>query len=46
MRCLQRLGEVCRDVRTIARMVGDTVMYEKMDQASSLIKRDIVVAAR
>ena len=45
MRCIQRLDEVCRDVRTIARMVGDPVLYEKMDQGSSLIKRDIVFAA-
>ncbi|XP_062514975.1 superkiller complex protein 2-like [Corticium candelabrum] len=45
VRCIQRLDEVCRDVRTIARMVGDPVLYEKMDQGSSLIKRDIVFAA-
>lgn len=45
VRCIQRLDEACRDVRNIARLVGDPALYDKMDKGSALIKRDIVFAA-
>ncbi|KAM4696658.1 superkiller complex protein 2 [Rhinophrynus dorsalis] len=45
VRCVQRLDEACRDVRSAARLVGDATLCAKMDTASQLIKRDIVFAA-
>ncbi|XP_069775689.1 superkiller complex protein 2 isoform X2 [Narcine bancroftii] len=45
VRCIQRLNETCRDVRNAARIIGDPTLYAKMEQASNLIKRDIVFAA-
>ena len=45
VRCIQRLDEVLRDVRNAARIIGDPVLYQKMEDASKLIKRDIVFAA-
>ena len=45
VRCIQRLDETCRDVRKAAKVIGDTILYEKMQTCSSLIKRDIVFAA-
>lgn len=45
VRCIQRLNETLRDVRNAARIIGDPVLYQKMEEASSMIKRDIVFAA-
>lgn len=45
VRCIQRLDEVCKDVRNAARIVGDPSLREKMEQTSTAIKRDIVFAA-
>ncbi|XP_045196087.2 SKI2 subunit of superkiller complex protein-like [Mercenaria mercenaria] len=45
VRCIQRLHETLRDVRNAARIIGDPVLYQKMEEASSMIKRDIVFAA-
>ena len=45
MRCIQRLNETCRDVRNAAKIIGDPVLHQKMEEASTLIKRDIVFAA-
>lgn len=45
VRCIQRLDETCKDVRNAARVIGDPVLFKKMQDASSLIKRDIVFAA-
>ncbi|XP_077986520.1 superkiller complex protein 2-like [Glandiceps talaboti] len=45
VRTIQRLDEVCRDVRNAARIIGDPVLYQKMEEASTSIKRDIVFAA-
>ncbi|MBN3308147.1 SKIV2 Helicase, partial [Amia calva] len=45
VRCIQRLDEVLKDVRNAARIVGDSVLYSKMEQASTAIKRDIVFTA-
>jgi antiviral helicase SKI2 len=45
VRCIQRLDEVCKDVRNAARIVGDPSLREKMEATSTAIKRDIVFAA-
>ena len=45
VRTIQRLDETLRDVKDAARVIGDPVLYQKMDEASSIIKRDIVFAA-
>lgn len=45
VRTIQRLDETLRDVKDAARVIGDPVLYQKMDQASAIIKRDIVFAA-
>ncbi|VDK66723.1 unnamed protein product [Onchocerca ochengi] len=45
VRCIQRLDELCRDIRNAARLVGDPALYEKMEDTSAAIKRDIVFAA-
>ncbi len=45
VRCIQRLDETCKDVRKAARVIGDPVLFQKMQDASNLIKRDIVFAA-
>ncbi|KAI8807822.1 antiviral helicase [Cladochytrium replicatum] len=45
VRCIVRLDETCRDVRNAARIIGDTSLYRKMEEASEAIKRDIVFAA-
>jgi len=45
VRTIQRLDETLRDVKDAARVIGDPVLYQKMDAASTIIKRDIVFAA-
>jgi len=45
VRTIQRLDETLRDVKDAARVIGDPVLYQKMDQASTIVKRDIVFAA-
>lgn len=45
VRCIQRLDEVIRDVYKAARIIGDPVLSKKMEEASAMIKRDIVFAA-
>ena len=45
VRCIQRLDETLRDVRDAARIIGDPILYKKMEEASTAIKRDIVFAA-
>jgi len=46
VRCIQHLEETCRDVRNAARVIGDPVLvlFQKMQEGSKLIKRDIVFA--
>ena len=44
VRCITRLDETCREVRNIARVIGDPLLFRKMEAASELIKRDIVFA--
>ncbi|CAI4227816.1 unnamed protein product [Auanema sp. JU1783] len=45
VRCIQRLSELCKDVRNASRIIGDQDLYERMEMVSSAIKRDIVFAA-
>ena len=45
VRCITRLDETCREIRNAARVIGDPVLYKKMERASELIRRDIVFAA-
>lgn len=45
VRCITRLDELCRDIKTAARVMGNTSLYYKMEAASQCIKRDIVFAA-
>jgi len=45
VRTIQRLNETCKDVRNAARVIGDPLLYAKMETCSELIKRDIVFAA-
>ena len=45
VRCITRLHETCRDVRNVARVIGHPQLYQKMERASEMIKRDIVFAA-
>eukprot|EP01114_Cavostelium_apophysatum_P019889 TRINITY_DN6527_c0_g1_i2.p1 TRINITY_DN6527_c0_g1~~TRINITY_DN6527_c0_g1_i2.p1 ORF type:complete len:111 (+),score=33.65 TRINITY_DN6527_c0_g1_i2:302-634(+) len=45
VRCITRLDETCKEVRNAARIIGDTSLYTKMEQASQMIKRDIVFAS-
>ncbi|CAH0514963.1 unnamed protein product [Peronospora belbahrii] len=45
VRCITRLDEVCREVRTAARVIGDPQLYRKMEVASEAIKRDVVFAS-
>ncbi|ULT95328.1 hypothetical protein L3Y34_004213 [Caenorhabditis briggsae] len=45
VKCIQRLDEVCKDVRNAGRIVGDPALVEKMEEVSASIRRDIVFAA-
>lgn len=45
VRAITRLDETCREVRNAARVIGDPLLYRKMEAASQAIKRDIVFAA-
>ena len=45
VRTIVRLDEMCRDVRNAARIMGDSALFTKMEEASALIKRDIVFSA-
>ncbi|KAL1412136.1 Antiviral helicase ski2 [Vanrija albida] len=45
VRVITRLDETCREVRDAARVIGDADLFEKMEAAQALIKRDIVFAA-
>ncbi|KAG9305006.1 hypothetical protein G9A89_007409 [Geosiphon pyriformis] len=45
VRCITRLDETCREIRNAARIIGDSSLYKKMEDAQGLIKRDIVFAA-
>ncbi|XP_072388154.1 superkiller complex protein 2 isoform X2 [Diabrotica undecimpunctata] len=45
VRCIQQLNETIMDVRDAARIVGDPELKNKMEEASTSIKRDIVFTA-
>lgn len=45
VRCIQQLNETLQDVKNAAITIGDPVLQEKMEEASTAIKRDIVYAA-
>eukprot|EP01133_Synstelium_polycarpum_P006687 gene6687-7776_t len=45
VRAITRIGETCQEVRNCARIIGDTKLYQKMEEAIKLIKRDIVFAS-
>ncbi|KAN0100273.1 DSHCT (NUC185) domain containing protein [Tylopilus felleus] len=45
VRVITRLDETCREVRDAARVIGDTELFKKMEEAQTKIKRDIVFAA-
>ena len=45
VRTITRLDELCRQVRDAARVIGNALLYTKMDEASECIRRDIVFAA-
>ncbi|KAK0182702.1 hypothetical protein PV327_000812 [Microctonus hyperodae] len=45
VRCIQQLNDTLRDVKTAANRIGETVLKEKMEEASTAIKRDIVFTA-
>ena len=45
MRTIVRLEETCKEVRNAARVIGDAALYQKMEQASAAIKRDVAFAS-
>ncbi len=45
VRTIVRLDETSKELRNAARIIGDSRLYSKMEQASRLIKRDIVFAS-
>lgn len=45
VRCIQRLDELCRDVRKASHVIGVQILCDKMEEGMSLIRRDIVFTA-
>jgi len=45
VRTIVRLDETCRDFKSAARIIGDPGLSKKMEEASQLIKRDIIFAS-
>jgi antiviral helicase SKI2 len=45
VRCITRLDELCREVRNIARVLGNPTLYKTAEAGSACIKRDIVFAS-
>ena len=45
VRTITRLDEVCREVKNAARIIGDPELYQKMQTAQEMIKRDITAVA-
>ena len=43
-RTITRLDETCREVRNAARIIGDPILFRKMEIASACIKRDVIFA--
>lgn len=44
VRTIVRLDETCRELKNAAKIIGDTLLLEKMEDASQSIKRDICFA--
>lgn len=44
VRSVNRLEQACQDVMSAARVMGNTALFEQFEEASKLIKRDIVFA--
>ena len=42
VRAISRLDETCREVRDAARVIGDASLYQKMEAARELIRRDVI----
>ena len=40
VRVITRLDETCREVRDAARVIGDTELFKKMEEAQNKIRRD------
>lgn len=45
VRTITQLDQLCREVRDASRVIGDFVLFEKMQTCEMLIKRDIVFSA-
>ena len=45
VRSISQLDQALRDVRNAARIIGDTNLYQKMEESSRKIRRDIIFAA-
>lgn len=45
VKTIQRLEILLRDVRNAARIMGNMILFKKLEQSSVLIKRDIVFAS-
>ncbi|KAI4155685.1 MAG: hypothetical protein LQ341_000152 [Variospora aurantia] len=45
VRVISRLDETCREVKNAARIIGDPVLFTKMQSAQEMIKRDVTAVA-
>jgi len=45
VRCIQRLDEVLKDIQKAAKIIGNDALYDKMEETSEVIKRDIIFTA-
>ena len=45
VRCIVRLGETMRELRSAGKLIGDPVLVQKAEQADEAMKRDICFAA-
>lgn len=45
VKTIQRLDELCNNLKNAAKIIGDTVLESKIEQCTVLIRRDIVFAA-
>jgi antiviral helicase SKI2 len=44
VRTINRLEQACQDIMSAARVMGNTSLFEQFEEASKLIKRDIIFA--
>jgi antiviral helicase SKI2 len=44
VRTVNRLDQACHDIMSAARVMGNTALFEQFEEASKLIKRDIIFA--